>query len=182
MKHYILKTDRLGLRNWLPEDAAPFIEMCQDAEVMQHFPGLLTSEETLALIGRLTKHFEKYGYTYFAVDVLKTDEFIGFTGLANQTWKSEFTPCVDMGWRLKRSAWGKGYATEAASACLVAANTKFVLEEVLAFATDTNLASENVMKKIGMQFIGTVQHPAIVGDDRFEHCVVYRSLKTTGRP
>jgi RimJ/RimL family protein N-acetyltransferase len=179
LKHYILKTDRLGLRNWLPEDAAPFIEMCQDPEVMQHFPDLLSSEETIGLIGRLTKHFDTYGYTYFAIDVLETSEFIGFTGLANQTWESEFTPCVDMGWRLKRSAWGKGYATEAAAACLEAAGTKFGLKEVLAFATDTNEASEKVMKKIGMQRIGTVQHPAILGDDRFEYCVVYRGVKSS---
>lgn len=173
MKDYIIKTDRLGLRDWLPSDEAPFIEMGRDPMVMEHFPGLLSSEETLALIGRLKNHFEKYGYTYFAVDVLETEEFIGFTGLANQIWESEFTPCVDMGWRLKRSAWGKGYATEAARACLEAATTKFGLKEVLSFATDTNVASENVMKKIGMKRIGTVQHPAIIGDPRFKYCVVY---------
>lgn len=181
MKNYIIKTERLGLRNWLPADEAPFIDMGQDPQVMQHFPGLLSSEETIALIGRLTKHFEKHGYTYFAVDVLETDDFIGFTGLANQTWESEFTPCVDMGWRFKRSAWGKGYATEAAKGCLEAAGTIFYLEEVLSFATDTNQASENVMKKIGMRYIGKVEHPAIVGDDRFDHCVVYSNIKTEDR-
>jgi len=147
--------------------------MGQDPEVMEHFPGLLSSEATLALINRLKNHFQKYGYTYFAVDVLDTNEFIGFTGLANQTWESEFTPCVDMGWRLKREAWGKGYATEAATACLEAAHSKFNLKQVLAFATDSNLSSIQVMKKLGMKEIGKVQHPAIKDDDRFEHCVVY---------
>jgi RimJ/RimL family protein N-acetyltransferase len=173
-KNYIIKTERLGLRNWLPSDKAPFIEMCKDKEVMKHFPKPLSELETLGLIERLQAHFDAHGYCYFAVDVLETDEFIGFTGFANQTWESEFTPCVDMGWRLKRAAWGKGYTTEAAQGCLEAASSKFNLSEVLAFATNTNTPSENVMKKIGMELIGTVQHPAIENDTRFKHCVVYQ--------
>ena len=175
MKEYILKTERLGLRNWLPSDEAPFIEMCKDEVVMRHFPKPLSAEESIALIRRLQNHFDVYGYCYFAVDILETDEFIGFTGLANQTWESEFTPCVDIGWRLKQSAWGKGFATEAAQSCLDVSNSMFGIPEVLAFATNTNTASEQVMKKIGMQYIGNVQHPLILNDDRFTHCVVYRS-------
>lgn len=173
--NYDITTERLGLRNWKTSDEAPFIEMCSDPEVMQHFPKPLTAEETLALIGRLKAHYKKYGYCYFAVDELKTDEFIGFIGLANQTWESKFTPCVDIGWRLKRSAWGKGYATEGAKSCLDLAESKFDIKEVLAFATDTNIASQNVMKKIGMIEIGTVQHPMIINDTRFKHCVVYKN-------
>lgn len=171
---YIIKTNRLGLRNWKHSDELPFIEMGKDAEVMRHFPTVLSDAESLDLIKRLSDHYKEYGYTYFAVDELETGEFIGFTGLKNQVWESEFTPCVDMGWRLKRAAWGKGFATEAARACLEAAWPKFGLKEVLAFATDTNLASQRVMQKIGMNHIGKVQHPMIKGDSRFRHCEVYK--------
>ncbi|MEM7187089.1 MAG: GNAT family N-acetyltransferase [Bacteroidota bacterium] len=174
MRSYVLQTPRLGLRSWLPSDEAPFIEMGQDEAVMAHFPGLLSADDTLAMIQRLNNHFNTYGYTYFAVDELSSGNFIGFTGLANQTWESEFTPCVDIGWRLHRSSWGNGYATEAAEACLKAAGPQFGIQQVIAFATNTNLPSINVMKKIGMQQIGTVQHPHILNDDRFDHCVVYR--------
>jgi RimJ/RimL family protein N-acetyltransferase len=173
-KNYIIKTARLGLRNWLPSDKVPFIEMCKDELVMEHFPKPLTEEETLGLISRLDNHFKEHGYCYFAVDILETDEFIGFTGFANQEWESEFTPCVDIGWRLKKETWREGYATEAAEACLKVAYSKFELEEVLAFATNTNKASQNVMIKIGMQSVGTLQHPLIINDSRFEHCVVYK--------
>ncbi|NND63451.1 MAG: GNAT family N-acetyltransferase [Flavobacteriaceae bacterium] len=173
MKEFLIKTERLGLRNWLPEDEAPFIEMCADAEVMKHFPTVLSSEETLGLINRLKNHFIEFGYTYFAAEVIETAEFIGFIGIANQTWESEYTPCVDIGWRLKQGAWGKGYATEGAKACLDAAKNKFGVSKVLAFATDTNHASEQVMQKIGMSYVGTVQHPKIKHDPRFKHCVVY---------
>lgn len=178
MKEYLLKTNRLGLRNWLPSDQAPFFEMCQDPEVMRHFPSTLSAEETKDLIKRLMNHFNDFGYTYFALDELETGDFIGFGGLLNQTWESDYTPCVDVGYRLKKSAWGKGYATEVATACVENAWSTFGIKEVLSFTTDTNKASEHVMKKIGMQYIGTVQHPFITGDDRFKHCVVYK--KTFG--
>jgi RimJ/RimL family protein N-acetyltransferase len=171
---YIIKTERLGLRNWQLSDIEPFVEMGKDEAVMQHFPKLLSEKESKELIERLQLHFITFGYCYFAVDVLETGEFIGFTGLMNQTWESKFTPCVDIGWRLKKSAWGKGYATEAAQACLNSALIKFGIKEVVAFATDTNLPSQNVMKKIDMNFIGTVQHPLIKDDSRFKHCVVYK--------
>ncbi|GHC53887.1 GNAT family N-acetyltransferase [Ulvibacter litoralis] len=174
MRAYLLKTERLGLRNWLPSDELPFIEMCQDEAVMEHFPKTLSAEETIDLIHRLKTHFDTFGYTYFAVDVLESSEFIGFAGLKNQDWESDFTPCVDIGWRLKRAAWGKGYATEAAKACMKAAFSMFNLKEVLSFTTDTNIPSEHVMKKIGMKLIGTVQHPFILNDPRFKHCVVYK--------
>ena len=174
MTNYIITTVRLGLRNWLPSDVVPFAELCKDPEVMRHFPSVLSSVETNELIGNLTRHFADFGYTYFAVDVLETGEFIGFIGLKYQTWKSIYTPCVDIGYRLKRSSWGKGYATEGAKACLDNARSLFKIEEVYSFTTDTNKASEHVMKKIGMQYIGTVQHPAILNDPRFKHCVVYK--------
>lgn len=177
MSDYIIRTERLGLRNWIESDLEPFAEMCGDEMVMKHFPKTLSKEETKSFIERLKAHFKEYGYTYFALDILDNNEFIGFTGLANQTWESEFTPCVDIGWRLKKSAWGKGYATEASNACLKVAFEKFGLKEVIAFATDTNDASQKVMKKNGMQYIGNVQHPSILGNNKFKHCVVYKLKK-----
>ncbi|RDK87049.1 GNAT family N-acetyltransferase [Marinirhabdus gelatinilytica] len=173
-KNYTLTTPRLGLRNWLPSDEVHFVEMCKDPEVMRYFPATLSEEETLSLIKRLQLHFEKHGYTYFAVDILETGEFIGFCGLAVQAWQSIFTPCVDMGWRLKKSAWGNGYATEAANACLEAAQKQFGLTEVYAFAPDLNLPSQHVMQKIGLEYVGDFQHPKIANDSRIKTCVAYK--------
>ncbi len=175
-KTYAIKTERLGLRNWIESDFLPFANMCADPIVMEQFPSTLSDKESRELIDRLSNHFNEFGYTYFAVDLLENNEFIGFAGIKNQTWESEYTPCVDIGWRLKQTAWGKGFATEAAQGCLKVAFSKFDIKEVLSFATNTNSASENVMKKIGMDYIGTVQHPAIIDDPRFEHCVVYKTV------
>lgn len=92
--------------------------MCIDKVVMQHFPSVLSLQESKDLIQRFKKHFQEYNFKYFAIEKLDTKEFIGFTGLAMQTRESNFTPAVDIGWRLKQSAWENGYATEAAKACL----------------------------------------------------------------
>lgn len=176
-KKYILKTERLGLRNWLSSDEAPFSEMSQDIEVMKYFPKLLSKEESENFIVRMQNHFDTYGYCYFAMDVLETGEFIGFTGILNQTYKSKFTPCVDIGWRLKKSAWGNGYATEAAKACLDFAISELELNEIYSFATINNKGSEAVMKKIGMNYIDTFNHPSLINNTNLKKCLVYKVNK-----
>jgi len=175
---YIIKTERLGLRNWLPSDEAPFIEMGQDPEVMRYFPNTLSKEEVQLSIENFRKHFDAFGYTYFAMDELSTGHFIGFTGLKLQTFESEYTPSVDIGWRLARSAWGKGYATEAAQACMDAAFNRYYLNEVYSYCPDLNEDSEAIMKKIGMEFIGTFTHPKVASDSRLKNCLVYKKTKT----
>ncbi|MBL4663750.1 MAG: GNAT family N-acetyltransferase, partial [Flavobacteriaceae bacterium] len=161
----------------LESDIAPFTTMSQDPEVMRYFPNTLTKEEVQITIENFKKHYNDFGYTYFAMDELATGTFIGFTGLKLQTFESKYTPSVDIGWRLARSAWGKGYATEAASICLKAAFNEFGLTEVYSYCPDLNKGSESIMKKIGMEFIGTFMHPKVAGDSRFKHCVVYKKSK-----
>ena len=177
MKAYNIKTERLGLRNWLESDVIPFEAMCQDPEVMRYFPNTLTKKEVQVAVDNFRKHCNDFGYTYFAVDELSTGKFIGFTGLKLQTFKSEYTPSVDIGWRLAKSAWGKGYATEAAQACLDAAFKKFNLNEVYSYCPEINKASEAIMKKIGMERIGTFTHPMVANDSRLKHCLIYRKSR-----
>ncbi|QNJ98410.1 GNAT family N-acetyltransferase [Constantimarinum furrinae] len=173
----VLTSERLILRNWKDSDIQPFVDMCCDPEVMRYFPKLSSPQETIDLINRFKDHFDTYGYTYFAVERRDNSQFIGFTGLMNQLWESEFTPCVDMGWRLKRSAWGHGFATEAAETSLNAAFNKFNLNQVYAFAAKGNTASENVMKKLGMEFQGNFVHPKIKDDPRIPYCFAYKKIK-----
>ncbi len=173
MTEYIITTERLGLRNWRSNDLAIFAEMSQDKEVMEFFPKLLTEEDCIDFINRMQNHFQKFGFCYFAVDILETGEFIGFTGLLNQTYESNFTPCVDIGWRLKRSAWGKGYATEAAKSCLNFATNKLKLKEIYSLASIPNINSISIMKKIGMEYHSTFQHPALIKNNFLKDCFVY---------
>jgi RimJ/RimL family protein N-acetyltransferase len=141
---------------------------------MEHFPKTLTREETANLVERLIDHYNTYGFTYFATEVLKTGEFIGFIGLVNQPYKTEFSPGTDIGWRLKKSAWGKGYATEGAKRCLDLAFNEIGMEKVFATCTMNNRKSEQVMLKIGMTRKGTFNHPSLRDSPKFEKCLWYQ--------
>ena len=173
MKEYIIKTKRLGLRNWNASDLLPFTEMCQDKEVMKYFPNLLSEKDTENFIKRMQVHFKEFGFCYFAVDILGTNEFIGFTGMLHQNYESPFTPCVDIGWRLKKSAWNNGFATEAAIACLDFASEKLNLKEIYSIASKVNVSSIHIMKKIGMNYHSDFQHPALLKNEFLKNCVAY---------
>lgn len=114
----IIQTERLGLRLWKKEDIIPFAEINKDADVMKYFPHLLSYEETSAMLKRINLHFEKHGFGLFAIEELSAKKFIGFSGFMIPSFQSYFTPCIEIGWRLQKNAWHKGYATEAAKACL----------------------------------------------------------------
>lgn len=107
MKNYLFRSARLGFRAWTAADLPEFAKMNADLEVMEHFPSPLTEEETAAFLRRLQAHQEKYGYCYFATDILESGEFIGFIGLAYQDYESAYTPAVDIGWRLKKRPGGR---------------------------------------------------------------------------
>lgn len=174
MANYLIKTARLGLRNWTENDLVPFAEMCADAEVMRYFPKPLTTSEVAALIERFQKHFDEFGYTYFAVDELATGKFIGFTGLMYQTYEAPFTPNADIGWRLKQNAWGKGFASEAATACLDFGFKTIKLSAIYAVCPKQNQPSEGVMKKIGMHYDTKFIHPALDDYPALAECLLYK--------
>ena len=177
MKDYIIQTKRLGLRNWTQHDVLPFANMCADERVMKYFPSTLSKEQTTMLINKMQNHFKEYGYCYFAVDRLDTKDFIGFIGLLNQTYESDFTPCIDIGWRLASHAWGNGFATEGAKACLFYAFNTLKLNEVYAVAPILNKKSQKVMQNIGMHYHLEFVHPKITKSDPLSKCVVYRATE-----
>ena len=88
------------------------------------------------------------------------------------------TPAVDIGWRLKKSAWGKGYATEGAQKCLAYGFQHIGLDEIISTCTVDNTKSEKVMKKIGMKKIGVFRHPNLSDFPKHEECLAYRIQKT----
>jgi len=171
---YTITTKRLGLRNWKEKDVGPFAEMSIDPLVMRYFPSSLSLQECKQFVENMQSHFEQYGYTYFAVDLLESDEFIGFIGLKNQTFESFFTPCVDIGWRLKTKFWGQGLASEGAQACLQFAKKKLVDEqEILAIVPANNRGSRRVAEKIGMHFKSTFKHPRLRDYPEIKTCALY---------
>jgi len=177
MINYIFKSERLGFRNWKNSDIEEFAKLCADEEVMKHFPSILSREEVLNLIERMKQHYLDRAYTYFATEILDTQEFIGMIGLANQEYETPFTPATDIGWRLKRSAWGNGYATEGAKRCLDFAFNELNIEKIISVCTISNWKSENVMKKIGMTKKGEFDHPKMIAHPEYLKHYCYEIVK-----
>ncbi len=175
--NYLFTSLRLGFRNWENSDRHEFAKLNSDPDVMAHFPELLTEEETIAFLSRLQTHYLEHGYTYFVVDLLENNEFIGFIGIANPTYEADFTPAVDIGWRLKKTAWGNGYAVEGAKRCLQFAFEDCKLDRIIATCPVVNKPSENVMKKLGMEKIGTFNHPKLIAFPILERCFHYEIRK-----
>jgi ribosomal-protein-alanine N-acetyltransferase len=171
-----IETERLLLRDWIPGDTEPFVRMNLDPEVRRYFPALRERQRTLADIESIKTGLAHYGYDRFAVELKTSGEFIGFIGLADVDFEETFTPCVDIGWRLTPSAWGQGYATEGAVACLQAAFSRWHLPVVYSFTSIFNAPSEKVMQRIGMQKIGTFQHPNIAEGHWLREHVLYRAI------
>jgi RimJ/RimL family protein N-acetyltransferase len=145
-----LHTKRLILRSWLSEDLEPFAEMNADGEVMRYFPAKLTSEESDALGRRIQADIDRQGWGLWAIEEQATKCFLGFTGLAKPNFDAHFTPCVEIGWRLMRQAWGKGFATEAARAAADFAFIEVEVDELVSFTVPNNLRSRAVMERLGM--------------------------------
>ena len=145
-----LRTDRLLLRHWREEDREPFAALNDDPAVMEHFPHHLTREQSDAMADRIATFLDEHGWGLWAVEVLDTGQFIGFTGLAVPRFEEHFTPCVEVGWRLARDGWGHGYATEAARASVAHGFTELGLEEIVAMVVPANDRSQSVMRKLGM--------------------------------
>lgn len=174
---YIISTARLGLRKWGDTDYLPFAKMNKDIDVMKYFPKTLTDEETASLIYRIDAHFEKHGFCLFAVEKLATKEFIGFTGFMVPSFESFFTPCIEIGWRIKKEEWNNGYATEAAKACLRYGFETLQFEKIYSFTSAINIKSEKLMQKIGMIKEGEFDHPNIPFDSALCRHVVYKIEK-----
>ena len=166
-----LRTSRLLLRRWRPEDRAPFAAMNADPVVMEHFPSPLTREQSDALVDRIEAHFDEHGYGLWAVEA--DGAFVGFTGLVWQTYEASFTPALEVGWRLVVSAWGHGYATEAATAALAVGLDE--VDSVVSTTALTNLRSQRVMQRLGMRRELEFDHPRVPEGHPVRPHVLYRT-------
>ncbi|WP_143305494.1 GNAT family N-acetyltransferase [Chitinophaga vietnamensis] len=174
MKNYLFQSGRLGFRKWQDADLAPFAAITADPEVMEFFSSTLNLEETAQMLVWVKAHFDQHGYGLYAVDTLHDEQFIGFIGFNHPSFEADFTPCVEIGWRLRRSAWGQGYATEGARRCLQYARDVLHLPLIYSFTSMLNKRSEQVMIKLGMEKTGEFEHPRVPDGHRLKTHVLYR--------
>ena len=171
-----LQTDRLILRRWRESDRPPFAAMNADLEVMRYFTKPLTRSESDAFVDRIERHFQEHDWGLWALERRDTAEFIGFTGLWPATIEAPFTPAVEVGWRLRRSAWGHGFATEAAKAAIADGFDRVRIPEIVSFTASLNERSWRLMERLGMRRVegGDFDNPSVpVGQAHRRH-VLYR--------
>ena len=176
---YIFKSKRLGFRNWKKTDLDEFAKINENPKVMEYFPKTLTLNETENFIERTMKNFNEKGYNYFATEILETGEFIGFIGMGYETYDNEFYPATNIGWRLKESAWGKGYATEGAKKCIDYAFTELNIEKIIASCIPSNVNSERIMQKIGMTKKGEFIEPRFKDFPDYKKFICYEIKNTS---
>ena len=173
-----METERLILRYWREDDLAGFAELNADPQVMEFFPWTLTMLETQALMSVMIERTASDGFSFAPVEEKQTGRFIGFVGLNRPRHDPAlpFEPCVEIGWRLLPSAWGKGYATEAARAWLGFGFETLGLSEIVAMTTEHNTASRAVMERLGMRYDprDDFDHPGVEQGHALQRHVLYR--------
>jgi ribosomal-protein-alanine N-acetyltransferase len=171
-----LSTSRLRLRQWRESDLEPFAALNADPRVMEFMPGCLTRAESDALAERSEIEIARLGFGFWAAELRASGEFIGFVGLRAVSFEAHFTPCVEIGWRLGRASWGRGFATEAARECLSFGFETLALPEVVSFTVAANRRSRAVMERLGMRRAQSddFEHPRLPAGHPLRPHVLYR--------
>ena len=180
----LLTTERLILRQWQESDRDAFARLNADPVVREFFPRVQTREESDADAARVQKAIEERGWGFWAVEVRGGASFIGFVGLSIPRFEAHFTspqaPCVEIGWRLLREHWRKGYVSEAAVECLRFGFEKLTLQEIVAFTVPLNVRSRAVMERIGMSRdpADDFDHPNLEPGHPLRRHVLYRMRRS----
>ena len=169
-----VRTDRVIMRRWRADDRGPFAAMNADPDVMRYFPAPLDRAASDALMDRIEDLFVRQGFGLWALELASTAEFIGFTGLNPMPPGVPGQGGMEVGWRLARSAWHQGYATEAARAAVAVAFGGAGLAEVWSITAVTNEPSQAVMRRLGMTLHSRFDHPGVEAGHPLRPHVAYR--------
>ncbi|UKJ06150.1 GNAT family N-acetyltransferase [Solitalea lacus] len=146
---FLFETNRLVLREFLPEDAEGMFQLNLAPEVMK-FTGdapFNSVDEARSFINDYT-HYQEYGFGRWAILSKDTNEFMGWCGLK---YIPEYND-IDLGYRILSKFWGQGIATEASKGCLEYGFKKLMMDKIVGRAHAENLASIKVFAKTGMWF------------------------------
>ncbi|MEO1175155.1 MAG: GNAT family N-acetyltransferase, partial [Myxococcota bacterium] len=166
---------RLRLRPWTGDDRDPLARLHSDRRVSGPLGGDIDRASSDAFIVRMEQSFERYGFGFWAVEYDRL--LIGAIGLAVPRFDAEFTPCVEVGWRLSVEHWGAGFATEGAHAALHYAFDALQLDEVVSFTAKSNVRSQRVMERLGLLRDRDFLHPLLAVDHPLRPHVLYRGRR-----
>jgi RimJ/RimL family protein N-acetyltransferase len=172
-----VETARLVLRAWEPSDLPAFAALNADPGVMELLGGPLSHEQTAGFLTRIETSWSSRGYGLYAAELRATRAFAGFIGLANHRALADE---VEIGWRLARSAWGQGLATEGALAVRDLAYSRLGLRQLVSITTSENVRSIRVMEKLGFAYWQTLPFEAGRALRIYRHLSDTPSHATTG--
>ena len=164
-----LETERLVLREWIPEDFEAVVALYADPQVMKHLSldgKPLTRFQSWQTFCAILGHWRLRGFGMFAAVERGTNEFVGRIG----PWYPEGWPGFEVGWTLRPKFWGRGYATEAARRCIDFSFTDLGQDQVISLIEETNMRSIKVAERVGEKPDGMVV---------LEHAPTARTLKFT---
>ena len=145
------ETDRLILRDWREEDWPLFWDGTNTPGVMRWLGGVCDDAKRDAAQQRLLSYEREHGHTFWCVERRGDGAILGFCGLKRSNQTGGPLGMMEVGWRLREDAWGRGYAKEAATASLDLAFDRFDAEEVIAMTVQRNTASWGLMQRLGMR-------------------------------
>lgn len=163
-----ITTDRLFLTPFAPEHADDLLAMNSDPDVMRYLGDIQTRADVETSIERVQARWEKSGYSWWTIFLKDTDTMIGSACLQNLAHKDDAP--LEIGWRLKTAHHGKGYATEAGQAAMDFGFNTIGVDYLCAVTNPDNLASQKVMQRLGMHYVGIQTHYD-------EPCVYYEMHK-----
>lgn len=160
-----LRTERVLLRRWRPEDEPEMARINRDPEVTRHLNRPSSELAVDAFYGAMVSHWEEHGYGPWALESLEPGSegrFLGFAGLAQlPVVLAAAGPAPELGWRLDRTAWGRGIATEAALAAREHAFGPLALPAVVSIIHPENQRSQRVATKLGMHPVRSIANPVL---------------------
>src|SRR5215475_2884474 len=175
-----IRTDRLLMRRWIEPDREPFAALNADPVTMRYFPATMNRAASDALVEVIEARFEHQVYGLWALEVIETGQFIGFTGLNPMPDDVPGAGGVEVGWRLARHAWHLGYATEAARAAVHVAFRGVGLQEIWSMTAVLNEPSQALMRRIGLTEVARFDHPRIQPGDPLRPHVTYHLSRPEG--
>ncbi len=144
----MIGTERLTLRRFCEADRDPVARWNADPEYTRHLAGIQTRAESDDAFDRWERHWAEHGFGLLAVEWRATGELIGRTGPQfHRYWPAD----PEVGWALDPSWWGRGIATEAGGASVAWLFAELGYERAVSIATEANVASRNVMRKLGFE-------------------------------
>jgi RimJ/RimL family protein N-acetyltransferase len=142
----VIETDRLVLRRVRDDDHEAIHRWNEDVEFTRHLAGVQTREQTDAALARWARHWDEHGFGIFVVEWRETREPVGRVGVQyHKEWAEE----PEVGWAVDPAWWGRGIATEAGGACVEWGFGELGFDRLVSITTEPNLASRNVMHKLG---------------------------------